>query len=359
MPTILAIDDDASALSALASTLESEGHHVERSPSIDQARHFLDEHDPDLIILEVAADDGAGWNLLRDIVRFEGPPTIVVTRRGREEEVVEALSSGAADVLTKPFRSAELIARVRTRLRPRAPTPPPAPPPPRIAPRADEGPVFISHADEQSLMEPPEIGGVASLDEENLPLGARLHTVRQRRRLTLVQVNLDTKVPIWYLQAMEEEKFSMLPRGPAAIEMVRTYAEYLGLDGNRAVADYRAQHDASPFKPIPSLGGAPEPREIPPWLGIAVAAALALALGLGGIWYVAGNRVPALASNIRGLVVRPTATLTPSPTAPPTITPTATRTPTTTPTVTPTATPTVAPSATTAPLPPATVTAGP
>jgi cytoskeletal protein RodZ len=231
-----------------------------------------------------------------------------------------------------------------------------------IAPRADEGPVFISHADEQSLMEPADIGGAATLDEENLPLGARLRTVRHRRRLTLVQVNLDTKIPIWYLQAMEEEKFSMLPRGPVAIDMVRTYADYLGLDGSRAVADYRTQQDVSPFKPIPSLGGPPEPREIPPWLGIAVAAALALVLGLGGLWYLAGDRMPALASNIRGLVVRPTATSTPSPTVPPTITPTVTRAPTVTPTATlaPTPTATVEPSPSPAPPPPApAATAGP
>jgi cytoskeletal protein RodZ len=179
-----------------------------------------------------------------------------------------------------------------------------------------------------------------------------------------VQVNLDTKVPIWYLQAMEEEKFSMLPRGPAALDMVRIYAEYLGLDATRAVTDYRAHHDASPFRPIPSLGGAPEPREIPPWVSIAVAAVLALVLGIGGIWYVAGDRLPVLAANMRSLVVDPTTTPTPSPTATPTLTPTATRTPTATatPSATPTLAPTPEPSPTSPPptlAPAPSVTAGP
>ncbi len=363
MPTILAIDDDISALSALATTLESAGYEVQQIPSIDQARQVLDEAEPDLVVLEVAADDGAGWNLLRDIIRFQGPPTIVVTRRGREEEIVEALSIGAADVLPKPFRSNELLARVRARL---GPPPPRSVPPPvpasavRPARRAEDEAIFMPHADEQALMEPVVPAGEIDPGVMGLPLGARLHAVRQRRKLTLVQVNLETKVPIWYLQAMEEEKFSLLPRGPAAVSMVRTYASYLGLDEQQAVADYRAHHDASPFRPIPSLGGAPEPREISPWVGIVVAGLLALAIGLGSLWYFAGDKFVSLGTNLRGLAVHPTATVTSSPTVPPTITATATRSPTVTRTPQPTASPTATLQPTGTPPPPSpAATAGP
>src|SRR3712207_1260426 len=96
---ILAIDDDAAALSALSGTLRGAGYDVRLVTSIDQARHVLDESDPDLVVLEVDTDRGAGWTLLRDIVRFQGPPTIVLSHRGREDEIVEALAIGAADFL--------------------------------------------------------------------------------------------------------------------------------------------------------------------------------------------------------------------------------------------------------------------
>lgn len=373
MPIILAIDDDLSSLSAVATALEGAGYEVHRISSIKEARHYLDEKEPDLIVLEVAADAGAGWDLLRDIVRFQGPATIVVTSRGREDEIVEALSIGAADVLAKPFRSNELVARVRSRLgaptiylgppsgapaiqlgpSPAAPAPSRLPPAPVRRPlaRPREETVFMDHASEQALLEAPAPSGEIDPDEASLPLGPRLRAVRQRRKLTLVQVNLETKIPIWYLQAMEEEKFSLLPRGPAAIDMVRTYATYLGLNPAQALAEYRAHHDASPFRPLPSLGGTPEPREFSPWLGILVAAALALALGFGGIWYFAGERVSTLGNNVRGLVFRPTATATPSPTMTPTVIPTPTLSPTPTETPSPTVTPTVQPSPTPAPPP--------
>ena len=361
MPVILAIDDDTTALSALATTLEGAGYEVQRQTSIGEAREFLDEQDPDLVVLEVDTGDGAGWNLLRDIVRFAGPPSIIVTRRGREEEVVEALSIGAADVLPKPYRTNELLARVRARLAPPPAPPKPAPPPPaprRPAPIAEE-PVFMGHADERALLQTSTPVEAPNADELALPLGARLHAIRQRRKLTLVQVNLDTKIPMWYLQAMEEEKFSLLPRGPVAVEMIRTYANYLGLDASHAVADYHAHHDASPFKPIPSLGGSPEPREISPWTGIMIAALLALVLSCGSILYFAPDQVGAFGSNLRtnlgGLVTRPTATVTPSPTVPTTVTPTTGRPARTTSPATPTRrvspTPEATGTATTSPTP--------
>jgi CheY-like chemotaxis protein len=323
LPTILVIDDDGASLSNLGTILERAGYDVLPLSSIDQARHYLDESVPDLIVLEVDANKGAGWDLLRDIVRFEGPPTLIVSRRGREAEIVEALAIGAADVLPKPFRSNELIARIRARLgQPALEHPPAATQTTRRAPVVEEEPVFMPHAEEQTLLAPqskPADG--AEPADEHLPLGARLHAVRQRRRLSLVQINLETRIPVPYLQAIEEEKFRLLPRGEAAVQMIETYATYLGLDGGRALADYRAQHDVAPFKPIPSLGGAPAPRAIPVWISIVVAAALALAIGLGSLWLLASDKLPILRSNVRGLVTQPTATVTPAPTVPPTITP--------------------------------------
>ena len=116
LPTILVIDDDGASLTNIGTMLERAGYDVIPFSAIEQARLALDDATPDLIVLEIAAEQGAGWSLLRDIVRFQGPPTLIVSRQGREEEIVEALAIGAVDFLPKPFRSNELIARIRTRL---------------------------------------------------------------------------------------------------------------------------------------------------------------------------------------------------------------------------------------------------
>ena len=327
LPTILAIDDDRASLSHIGAMLERAGYDVLPLGGIEQARHFLDETTPELIVLEVDADQGAGWDLLRDIVRFEGPPTIIVSRRGREEEIVEALALGAADFLPKPFRSNELIARIRARLgqTPLEQAPAAGGDTPRRSRPGEEEPVFMADADEQTLMVPEAVAVADAPADNHLPLGARLHTARQRRKLSLVQINLETRIPVPYLQAIEEEKFRLLPRGPAAAQMVQTYASYLGLDAARALADYRSEHETTPFTPLPSLGGAPMPRTIPTWASVVAAAALALALGLGTLWWAAGDKLPILRSNLRGLVARPTAVATAAPTAPPTVTPRPTR----------------------------------
>jgi len=314
LPTIFVIDDDISALSSIVSTLTAARYEVQQARSIDQARHYLDAHDPDLILLEVDTDHGTGWDLLRDITRFEGPPTIIVSHRGREEEIVEALNIGAVDFLPKPFRTNELLARVRTRLGVPGADAAPTPTGERFEQPNDEAPVFMTHADEQPLLRATDPIAPGFTVDESLPLGARFRVARQGRKASLVQINLETKIPIWYLQAIEEEKFSLLPRGDVAAQMVRTYAEYLQLDGERALRDYRANYDSSPFRQLNSLGSPPPRREIPLWTGILIAALLALAIGIGTIWFVARDEMAVLGDNLRGLVTSPATTTTPLPT---------------------------------------------
>jgi cytoskeletal protein RodZ len=139
---------------------------------------------------------------------------------------------------------------------------------------------------------------------------------------------------------MEEEKFALLPRGPMSEELVRMYAEYLGIDVTRAVQEYRQLHYNGPVAPPPSLGGSPLPRQIPHWVVWCTAVALALAVGFGGIWLIDRDFVPSMADRAFLIVSPPTAT------PPPTLTSIPTNTPTLTPTLTPTSTPTATPTAT-------------
>ncbi|MBV9787524.1 MAG: response regulator [Chloroflexi bacterium] len=377
MPTILVVDDDVNLLSSLGATLEADGHRVLRASRLDQAGRYVATEMIDVVLLEVETEHGRGWDFLRELTTLRNVPVIVASSHGLEEDIVAALDLGASDYLTKPFRTNELTARIRRRMRdpqsqrpaapqPSAPSPaarPPVAPAPAATGYPDEefdpdAPLFMGLADEHSLLQERTAVEAYSGNIEELPLGARLRAARQRGNLSLVQVELDTKLRIWYLQAMEETRFGMLPRGMAE-QMLRTYAQYLGLNVEHTVSDYREEFADLPVQPLAYLGGKPEPREIPRWIVVGVSALLALIIGLGGLWYLVPDQVLALNDNIRTMINPPTATATPTITPPPTLTPTATTTPTATATTTPTATATATPTLQPTIDPSITATAGP
>lgn len=376
MPTILIADDDISLIATLAAVLERAGYRVQRASRVDQASRIIISERIDLTLLEVGMEHGRGWELLREIAQIRGGQVIVLTGYGVEEDIVSAFDIGASDVIPKPYRTNELLARVRARLRAADVDTPAIELPPddvehdrSIPPRpdrydeynepADNGPIFMDAADEHTLLRDRIQEEVYEGDLEELPLGERLHAARKRKNLSLVQVELDTKLRIWYLQAMEESRFGMLPRSGMAEQMLRTYAEYLGVDVAHAVSDFRGEFADIPMQPLANLGGRPEPREIPQRLIIGVAVLLALVLGLGGWWLFAPDQVTALGSNMRALVSQPTPTLTPAPTRAPTLTPTRTPEPTATSTPRPTATSTPSPTVTPQPTVDSAATASP
>jgi hypothetical protein len=153
-----------------------------------------------------------------------------------------------------------------------------------------------------------------------------------------------------YIQAMEEEKFSLLPRGPIAEELLRTYASYLGLNASAAVEEYRRRHYHAPVEPIAALGGAVPPRRVARGLTWLLATLLALAVGGGGIWLYDPRGVTALAERAGLIALPPTTTPAPTslpPTATPTIAPTAAPSPTATAAPSPAGTPPTVPTAAT------------
>jgi DNA-binding response OmpR family regulator len=392
MSTLLFIDDDVILLAQLAAQFEEHGYRVLRASNLMQGEQLAAEHTPALILLDPAIQHGAGWALLERLA--PRIPVVVISGAGLEEDVVRGLDLGAADYLAKPFRTAELLARLRRILRTPGEAPPAEPTasipsttnpvdrlrkssveqqqpfdtgsqrkvdalgerrievpvPDRRRKQEQEEPVFISPEEEHQLFTQPEAHtDELHIDEINqLPLGQRLKTARQRRRITLVQAELDTKLRMSYIQAMEEEKFSLLPTGPASEEMLRTYTTYLGLDMGAAQTEYRGHHYTAPTAPPLALGGIMPIRQLPRWIAPVSAIVLALVLGIGGIWIFNPKSVSNLGDRARILILQPTATPTPSPlpTATPSPLPTATRTPSPTATASPTATRTPSPTAT-------------
>ena len=78
---------------------------------------MVSSHCPDLIILDLGLPDMDGMDLLKNIRSWSGLPVVVVSARSHERDKGAALDAGADDYLTKPFGTAELLARVRTAIR--------------------------------------------------------------------------------------------------------------------------------------------------------------------------------------------------------------------------------------------------
>jgi cytoskeleton protein RodZ len=131
-------------------------------------------------------------------------------------------------------------------------------------------------------------------------IGERLREARMRQGLDLTEVEVATKIRAKYLRALENDEFSMLPGSTYVKSFLRTYAEYLGLDAQLLVEEFRAQHEPRGEGEMPSFvppGRARPPRErrgggggmaIGPGV-LAVAAVLLVLLLLAVIGLVSGG----------------------------------------------------------------------
>lgn len=112
--TIFVVDDDVSIGNLLEELLTGEGYAVRRAYSGTEARMLLERERPDLVLLDLMLPGLSGEELLPMI---QGAPVIVLSAKAGVQDKVELLLGGAADYVTKPFDSKELLARVAVQLR--------------------------------------------------------------------------------------------------------------------------------------------------------------------------------------------------------------------------------------------------
>lgn len=117
MQTILIIDDDAAIGNLEQEVLERAGYGVQRAYSGTEALLLLKERKPDLVLLDLMLPGLSGEEILPKI---QDLPVIVVSAKTTVQDKVDLLLGGAADYLTKPFDTKELLARVAVRLREKA-----------------------------------------------------------------------------------------------------------------------------------------------------------------------------------------------------------------------------------------------
>jgi len=113
---LLVVEDDAALGTNLVRALANAGYDCERVESAAAARAVTTR--PDLTLLDLGLPDADGLDLLRELlVRWPACPVIVLTARAEEMDIVIGLDAGAVDYVPKPFRLAELQARIRAQLR--------------------------------------------------------------------------------------------------------------------------------------------------------------------------------------------------------------------------------------------------
>ncbi|OHV47430.1 MULTISPECIES: response regulator transcription factor [unclassified Pseudofrankia] len=118
MAELLVVEDDATIGGALEAALRSYRHSVTLAPTGADAMTAVRRVSFDLVLLDLGLPDRDGIELCRDIrARLPGSVIVILTARDEEIDVVVGLEAGADDYLTKPFRSAELAARIRAHLR--------------------------------------------------------------------------------------------------------------------------------------------------------------------------------------------------------------------------------------------------
>ena len=116
-PLILIVDDEESICNFISAVLTTNKFNVLSTNKGKEAISIISSHCPDLVLLDLGLPDMDGLEILKTIRQWTGVPVIVVSAREHEREKVQALDHGADDYITKPFGTAELLARIRTALR--------------------------------------------------------------------------------------------------------------------------------------------------------------------------------------------------------------------------------------------------
>lgn len=116
---LLFIEDENNIRSFVKTILEANDYQVLTATSCQQGIMMFSSHMPDMVILDLGLPDKDGLEFIREVRKTSVVPILVLSARSLESDKVSALDLGANDYVTKPFGTAELLARVRAALRSR------------------------------------------------------------------------------------------------------------------------------------------------------------------------------------------------------------------------------------------------
>ena len=114
---ILIIDDEPQIRKLLEITLESNDYRVWQAATGKEGILMAANHTPELILLDLGLPDKSGHEVLKELRTWYNKSIIILSVQNTENDIITALDNGATDYLTKPFRTGELLARIRSSIR--------------------------------------------------------------------------------------------------------------------------------------------------------------------------------------------------------------------------------------------------
>ncbi len=109
---VLLVEDNLTIAKGLVYSFNQNNYEVTHTTTIKETTKKLENEKYDIIILDITLPDGNGFELYKNIKRYN-IPTIFLTAKDDEETVVKGLNIGAEDYITKPFSTKELLARIK------------------------------------------------------------------------------------------------------------------------------------------------------------------------------------------------------------------------------------------------------
>lgn len=109
---ILLVEDSDMVAKGLIYSLEQNGYNVIHKTTEKETLNFLNDNLVNLVILDISLPDGNGFDIYENVIKRKKIPTIFLTAKDEEDDIVRGLESGADDYMTKPFSTRELIARI-------------------------------------------------------------------------------------------------------------------------------------------------------------------------------------------------------------------------------------------------------
>lgn len=111
--SILIIDDEVQIRRLLEITLSAHDYKISEAHTGREGLALAASNSPDLVILDLGLPDADGIDILKKLREWYHKPVIILSVRNSESDIVTALDNGANDYLVKPFRTGELLARIR------------------------------------------------------------------------------------------------------------------------------------------------------------------------------------------------------------------------------------------------------
>lgn len=115
--TVLVIDDEIQIRKLLEITLLNNDFKVQSVGSAKEGISAIANHPPDVVLLDLGLPDKSGHDVLRHLREWYSKPIIIISVQSNEDDIIKALDNGANDYIIKPFRTGELLARIRSCLR--------------------------------------------------------------------------------------------------------------------------------------------------------------------------------------------------------------------------------------------------